>query len=78
MDEETKKLLEDTLILNKENNEILRKLYKAQRLAQITRIIYWIVIVGVTLGAFYFIQPFFDSILGAYGVDSSSLKGLLK
>ena len=78
MDQDIKKLLEDNLILNKENNELLLKLYKAQRLAQITRIIYWVVIVGMAIGAFYFIQPFLDSMLGAYGVDSSSLNSLFK
>lgn len=78
MDQDIKKLLEDNLTLNKENNELLLKLYKVQRFAQITRIIYWVVIVGVAVGAFYFIQPFFNTLLGVYGVDSSSLNGLFQ
>jgi hypothetical protein len=78
MDQDIKKLLEDNLTLNKENNELLLKLYKVQRFAQITRIIYWVVIVGVAVGAFYFIQPFLNTLLGVYGVDSSSLNGLFK
>ena len=78
MDPDIKKLLEDNLALNKENNDMLLKLFKIQRLAQITRIIYWIVLIGIAVGAFYFVQPFIDSLLGIYGMDSSSLDSLLK
>ena len=76
MEEETKKLLEDNLALNRENNEMLHKLYNIQRWAQITRIIYWFVVIGIAIGAFYFIQPFFDSLLGVYGLDSSSINSV--
>ena len=78
MEEETKKFLEDNLALNKENNRILLKLYNIQRWAQITRVIYWFVIIGISIGAFYFIQPFLSSLAGAYGVDTSSFSNALR
>jgi hypothetical protein len=78
MEEETKKLLEDNLALNKENNRILLKLYNIQRWAQITRVIYWFVIIGISVGAFYFIQPFLSSLAGAYGIDTSSFGNSFK
>ena len=52
MDPETKQLLEENIKLSKENNELLLKLYRIQRWAQITRIIYWFLIIGFSVGAF--------------------------
>ncbi|MFA5773351.1 MAG: hypothetical protein WC908_01600 [Candidatus Paceibacterota bacterium] len=66
MEEETKKLLEENLRLSKENNKILLKLYKIQRWAQITRIFYWFLIIGVSVGAFYFIKPYLGNLLNVY------------
>ena len=73
-----KKLLEANLALNKENNELLLKVYGIQRWGQIMRVIYWFVIIGISVGAFYFIEPFLASLGGAYGVDTSSIGNILK
>ena len=78
MEGDIKKLLEDNLNLNKENNRLLLKLYNIQRWAQVTRIIYWFIIIGITIGAFYFIKPFLSSILNVYGIDSSKFGNILK
>jgi len=75
MDEETKKLLV-------ENNEMLKKLVFFQKLNQIYRVVYWVIIILSTIGAFYFIQPYLGSLMGVYtggvGVSSNidSLNGL--
>ena len=78
MEGDIKKLLEDNLNLNKENNRLLLKLYNIQRWAQVTRIIYWFIIIGITIGAFYFIKPFLSGILNVYGIDSSKFGNILK
>lgn len=66
MEPELKSLLEENLKLSKENNGLLLKLYKIQHWAQITRILYWFIIILVTLGAFYFIQPYLGNLLNVY------------
>jgi hypothetical protein len=66
MDEETKKLLEENLTLNKENNQMLTKLVLYQKWNQIYRIAYWAIIILSTLGAFYFLQPYLSSLIGVY------------
>jgi len=73
MDEETKKLLAENLSLNKENHEMLKKLMFYQKMNQIYKIIYWFVIIGVTFGAFYFIQPMLSNLLNVYTGGVSGL-----
>jgi hypothetical protein len=66
MDPEVKKLLEENLKLSKENNIMLLKIRSVQRWAQITRIFYWFIIIGITIGAFYFIKPYLGNLLNIY------------
>jgi len=66
MDQEVKNLLEENLRLSKENNELLLKIRSVQRWAQITRIFYWFIIIGVSVGAFYYIQPYLGNLLNVY------------
>lgn len=70
VDQDAKKILEQSLQLTKENNEILRGIRNAQRRAQIYRFIYWAVIIAIGLGAYYFVQPYIESLLGYYGAIS--------
>ena len=62
MDPELKQLLEENLRLSKENNVLLLKIRNIQRWAQITKILYWFVIIAAAVGALYFIKPY----LGEY------------
>ena len=59
-------MLEDVKNLSIENNKILHKLRNTARLATIWRIFYWIVIIGLTFGSFYFIQPYIEQLKGIY------------
>ena len=38
------------------------------------QIIYWVLIIGLTFGAFYFIQPYINSLTGALG-EMNTLSG---
>jgi uncharacterized membrane protein len=67
MDPEVKKMMEENLALARENNTILKGIRGAQRRAMIYRFLYWILILGITFGAYYFVQPYVDSLLGYYG-----------
>jgi len=66
VDDEIKQLLDKNVKLSEENNQLLLKLYKIQRWAQITRVIYWFLIIGITGGAFYFIKPYLGNMLNLY------------
>ncbi len=66
MDPESKKLLEETLALAKENNNMLHSLRSSMRLARFMSILYWVFIVGSAFGAYYFIAPYLGQIKDIY------------
>ncbi len=76
MDPDVKRLLEENLALSKENNELLKKVQRVQRWAQITRYVYWFIIIGFTFGAFYFVEPYLGSILNVYTGGTSNINSL--
>ena len=76
MTPEEKSLLERTYKLAEENNVILRSLRRSSRYALILRIVYWVVIILISFGAFYFIQPYFTALTGATG-QAGSFQGIM-
>jgi hypothetical protein len=66
MDPESKKLLEDTLELEQENNKILRSMKRSLFWSRIMTGLYWLIIIGISVGAFYFLQPYFNRISSLY------------
>ena len=74
-----KELLEETRKLAQENNKILKGLRTAHRWSTFFSFFYWILIVGVSVGAFYFLQPYVDTILKTYSTienDFSNIKSV--
>ena len=78
MDQEERSLLEENLRMSRENNRLLIKVRSVQRWAQITRVVYWFLIIGISIGAFYFIEPFLSSLGNVYGIDTSNFDSFLK
>jgi hypothetical protein len=68
MDADEKSALHRLLDLTEENNKILRKLYRGTLWHRWVTISYWVIIIGLSLGAFYFIQPYLDTLGVTYGV----------
>ena len=73
MDPESKKLLEETFSLAQENNKMLHSIRRSMVLARIMSFMYWVLIIGSAVGAYYFIQPYIDQLLGIYGGVKSNL-----
>ncbi len=69
MTPEERDLLFKTHELAEENNKMLRSLRNAQRWDRVIKYGYWVVIIALTFGAYYFIQPFMESL----GVSTSTL-----
>jgi uncharacterized membrane protein (DUF106 family) len=74
MDPEMKKLLEENLRLSQENNTMLHKMRRSMIISRALTVFYWIIIIGSAFGAYYFIQPYIDQILGVDGGDKSNLE----
>ncbi len=76
MDSKEKELLEESIELSRENNKILKKLRTAMQVSRLFKIVYWTIIIGSMLGAYYYFQPLIDNLMGAYeGVASLIGKG---
>jgi hypothetical protein len=72
MDPESKKLLEDTFKLAKDNNVILRKIRRRQKWSSFMQVIYWLIIIGISVGAFYLLQPYVNKMMTLYNQISGS------
>ena len=80
MSPEERQLLSATYQLSEENNKILRGLRRSQRWQTAGWVIKWALIIGVSFGAYFYLQPFIeglkptiDSIVKTYQSFSSLL-----
>jgi len=62
IDSEDKKIIRENLELAKENQHLLKKIRRGQFFENVSRVFYWIIIIGASLGAYYFVQPYMDKI----------------
>ena len=67
--------LERALALAEENNKILLGLRRSGRIAIGMRVLYWGVIIALSFGAFYFIQPYMNFLTGLAGGSGSQSSG---
>jgi hypothetical protein len=63
VDPESKKLLEDTFRLAEENNSMLHKVRSVQKWAAYWSWLRMLIIIGIALGSFYFLEPYFNKII---------------
>jgi hypothetical protein len=70
VDPESKKLLEDTFHLEEENNLMLRKVRSVQKWASYWAWLRTILIIGIALGSFYFLEPYFNKIISVWDTIS--------
>lgn len=73
MDPDERKKLNRTLELAEENNKMLTKLHRNMQWGRIFKVIYWIIIIGLAVGAFYFIQPYVEQLGNVYEGFRSSV-----
>jgi hypothetical protein len=52
------------LELAEENNKMLRSLHRSQRAGTIFRILYWLIIIGSLVSAYYFLGPILKELIG--------------
>ncbi len=74
MDPELDKRLRNIEYSLKENRELLRKIRRVQRNAGLFRLFYWLIIIGITFGAFYYLQPYIKQVQSIYTGYNDALK----
>ena len=84
MDNDLRKLIEDNnrllkknLELTRQNSKKIKKIQSHIRRTMIGKALYWIIVIGVTVGALYFSKPYIDNAINTYdnfkeNVDRSS------
>jgi hypothetical protein len=75
MTPDERSLLERTAALTEENNKLLKSMQKSAKWRTAFQIFYWVLIIALTFGAFYFIQPYINSLTGALGGGSGNSTG---
>ncbi|MEY2664703.1 MAG: hypothetical protein RIT04_511 [Candidatus Parcubacteria bacterium] len=76
MTPEERHLLERTAKLAEDNNTILRSIRRSNRVSMIMRIVYWVVIIGVSYGAYVIVQPYIDQALSLYTEAQQNLEAV--
>lgn len=74
LEKNEEELLERTYEVEKENNKMLKKLYRDMWWSRVFRTVYWVVILGAMLGTYYYVQPYIDPIFKAY----TNLSGMVE
>jgi hypothetical protein len=77
MDPQDKRILLRTLELAEENNEMIAKMWRSYRVGRAMRVLYWVIIIGVSIGALYFIQPYVDAVRDTYSGLSGDINEFL-
>jgi len=76
MDPESKKMLENTFALVEANNKMLQSMRRAQKLASFMHFIYWLIIIAIAIGSYYFMQPYVTKLQEFIKSSSSSIDQL--
>ena len=68
--------LQEILELTKENNKILRSLRSAGRWDRFKRTVYLIILAGLAIFGYYYIQPYIETISDAYVQIQGSMQDI--
>ncbi|MDP3902198.1 MAG: hypothetical protein Q8Q21_01255 [bacterium] len=60
-----KKLLKENLELSQENNKMLKKMNRARIFGNVFWVVKWVFIIGLSYGAYVYIQPYIEKMIGA-------------
>ncbi len=62
-DQKIQRILE----LSENNNKLLRSIKRAIWVGRVTHIIYWVILIGASIGAFWFLKPYISQLNEVYG-----------
>lgn len=74
LEPQEKAMLEKALDLAEKNNKIITKMYHAQRVARVFHILYWVLVIGSAVGAYYVIQPYIEGITDGFSENVDKVK----
>ncbi len=78
MDEEVKKLLEENIAISRESLKILKGIRRSNRLALAFKAFYWLIVLGVLAGSFYYLQPYIKQTIAIVQQARDAVSGIQK
>ena len=72
-----KNMVSESLTLARENNKMLKKVRSTQKWANYSRIFYWILIIGISIGGYYLSKSFFNNAISSYTTSSSNINDII-
>ena len=76
MSPEEHELLRRSIALSEEHNDILRSVQRHLRLNRFMTFLYWLIIIGISIGAWYFVQPYWNKAMGVYNAAEVQLNNV--
>ncbi len=61
-----KKEMAEIKELMTENTRMMRLVYRQARFSTVFSIVKWVLIIGISVGSLYFIQPYLENLMSAY------------
>lgn len=77
-EEYTKDLLKKNLEVSEESLKILQKMHRAQIIGRTFKILKWLVIIAITLGVYYYIEPYLKVLINNLNQIISMLSEIKK
>lgn len=78
MEEDLKVLLRENLEVSRESLKILKKINRGRVLSGVFSALKWVIIIGISFGAYYYIEPFLSSYLDIFKNLSSGVENIGK
>lgn len=72
--EPSEKQLQEILELSRENNHLLKGVHRRARWSMFFWILRWAIVVGILLGAYYYVEPYVDKATEAYHKTTDTLR----
>lgn len=63
VDYDIKAYLDHIKELSEENNKILKSIRRSNRIGGFFRFVYYVVIIGISIGAYVYLQPYLNSVM---------------
>jgi hypothetical protein len=73
MDDKEKQLLREMYEMTEENNRILKKMNRRAFWSGFFRLFYWVIVLAIAFGAYYYVQPYLKALLNTYNSISTQV-----
>ncbi len=74
MDEYVKELMRKNLEVSQESFKILKKMHRARIWGGVFKTIKWIVIIALSVGSYYYVEPYLNKMIDTVSSMSSSME----